>query len=166
MVAHSNVRLTMAWCALFRQKDSFDPTIRLFVVVDPRAGHGPGIGGFKADSEIGVASKAGHPCYSWAPADPMPGRRSRTLRAPRRCSLRSDRSAPRPREAVRHRYCQGGWAVMMLAHFAPNRWTDHHRWPRPFRIGLVCTEKILTRYSAVCAAAGDRVSPATERWQV
>src|SRR6516164_7350042 len=40
-----------------------DPTRRPFVVVDPRAGHGPGIGGFKADSEIGVAMKAGHPCY-------------------------------------------------------------------------------------------------------
>src|SRR3954467_3452586 len=26
---------------------------RPFIVVDPRAGHGPGIGGFKADSEIG-----------------------------------------------------------------------------------------------------------------
>src|SRR5258706_7581292 len=34
---------------------------RPFVVVDPRAGHGPGIGGFKADSEIGVAMAAGHP---------------------------------------------------------------------------------------------------------
>ena len=40
-----------------------DPTKRPFVVVDPRAGHGPGIGGFKADSEIGVALNAGHPCY-------------------------------------------------------------------------------------------------------
>ena len=40
-----------------------DPTRRPFVIVDPRAGHGPGIGGFKADSEIGVAFKAGHPCY-------------------------------------------------------------------------------------------------------
>ena len=40
-----------------------DPKRRPFVVVDPRAGHGPGIGGFKADSEIGVAMKAGHPCY-------------------------------------------------------------------------------------------------------
>src|ERR1700730_14185747 len=40
-----------------------DPARRPFVVVDPRAGHGPGIGGFKADSEIGVALKAGHPCY-------------------------------------------------------------------------------------------------------
>jgi pimeloyl-ACP methyl ester carboxylesterase len=40
-----------------------DPKKRPFVVVDPRAGHGPGIGGFKADSEIGVALRAGHPCY-------------------------------------------------------------------------------------------------------
>src|SRR5689334_4722618 len=28
-----------------------DPLRRPFVIVDPRAGHGPGIGGFKADSE-------------------------------------------------------------------------------------------------------------------
>src|SRR5262249_53114496 len=51
-----------------------DPNRRPFVVVDPRAGHGPGIGGFKADSEIGVALKAGHPCYfiGFLP-DPIPG---------------------------------------------------------------------------------------------
>src|SRR3954464_2897809 len=51
-----------------------DPARRPFVIVDPRAGHGPGIGGFKADSEIGVAFKAGHPCYfvGFLP-DPMPG---------------------------------------------------------------------------------------------
>src|SRR6476620_491624 len=47
---------------------------RPFVIIDPRAGHGPGIGGFKADSEIGVAMKAGHPCYfvGFLP-EPMPG---------------------------------------------------------------------------------------------
>src|SRR5271166_383928 len=51
-----------------------DPKKRPFVIVDPRAGHGPGIGGFKADSEIGVALRAGHPCYfiGFAP-DPVPG---------------------------------------------------------------------------------------------
>jgi hypothetical protein len=38
-----------------------DPVKRPFVVVDPRAGHGPGIGGFKADCEFGVAMQAGHP---------------------------------------------------------------------------------------------------------
>ena len=40
-----------------------DPLKRPFVVVDPRAGHGPGIAGFKPESEIGVAIEAGHPCY-------------------------------------------------------------------------------------------------------
>ncbi len=40
-----------------------DPAKRPFVVVDPRAGHGPGIGGMKKDSEIGVAMANGHPCY-------------------------------------------------------------------------------------------------------
>ena len=53
---------------------SINPTFRPFVVVDPRAGHGPGIGGFKSESEIGVAFKAGHPCYfvGFLP-EPMPG---------------------------------------------------------------------------------------------
>jgi hypothetical protein len=51
-----------------------DPRKRPFVVVDPRAGHGPGIGGFKPDSEVGAALKAGHPCYfvGFLP-DPVPG---------------------------------------------------------------------------------------------
>src|SRR6267143_2945909 len=42
---------------------SIDASKRPFIVVDPRAGHGPGIGGMKHDSEIGVALAAGHPCY-------------------------------------------------------------------------------------------------------
>jgi Protein of unknown function (DUF3141) len=51
-----------------------DTKRRPFVIVDPRAGHGPGIGGFKADSEIGVAFRAGHSCYfiGFLP-EPMPG---------------------------------------------------------------------------------------------
>ncbi len=40
-----------------------DTRKRPVVVVDPRAGHGPGIGGMKKDSEIGVALEDGHPCY-------------------------------------------------------------------------------------------------------
>ncbi len=51
-----------------------DPVKPPVVVVDPRAGHGPGIGGMKPDSEIGVAIRAGHPCYfvGFSP-EPMPG---------------------------------------------------------------------------------------------
>jgi len=40
-----------------------DPTKRPFIVFDPRAGHGPGIGGMKRDSEIGIALINGHPVY-------------------------------------------------------------------------------------------------------
>src|SRR5271167_162359 len=41
---------------------AIDRRKRPFIVFDPRAGHGPGIGGMKHDSEIGVALVAGHPC--------------------------------------------------------------------------------------------------------
>jgi len=40
-----------------------DPKRRPYIVIDPRAGHGPGIGGFKDDSQVGVALRAGHPVY-------------------------------------------------------------------------------------------------------
>src|SRR5437868_9383273 len=42
---------------------TIDPRRRPFVIVDPRAGHGPGIGGFQADRDGGVLLKAGQPCY-------------------------------------------------------------------------------------------------------
>lgn len=42
---------------------SIDPRKRPVVVVDPRAGQGAGIGGFKSESEIGDALRAGHPVY-------------------------------------------------------------------------------------------------------
>ncbi len=33
------------------------------IILDPRAGHGPGIGGFKRDSEVGMALHEGYPVY-------------------------------------------------------------------------------------------------------
>ena len=36
---------------------------RPWVIIDPRAGHGSGIGGFKSESEVGVALRDGHPVY-------------------------------------------------------------------------------------------------------
>ena len=99
-----------------------DPRKRPFVVVDPRAGHGPGIGGFKADSEIGVAMKAGHPAYfiGFLP-DPMPGQTILDIAAAEAVFL----------EAVIARHpeaegkpcvignCQAGWAVMIVAALRP-----------------------------------------------
>ena len=76
-----------------------DPRKRPFVVVDPRAGHGPGIGGFKADSEIGVAMAAGHPCYfvGFLP-EPVPGQTIEDIMVARgRVPRAGDRAAPRGR---------------------------------------------------------------------
>jgi pimeloyl-ACP methyl ester carboxylesterase len=51
-----------------------DETRRPVVVIDPRAGQGPGIGGFKPVSEVGDAFKAGHPVYFIGfAADPVEG---------------------------------------------------------------------------------------------
>jgi len=36
---------------------------RPIIIIDPRAGHGPGIGGAKRDSEIGMALDQGYPVY-------------------------------------------------------------------------------------------------------
>ncbi len=47
---------------------------RPIVIIDPRAGHGPGIGGSKRDSEIGMALENGHPVYFILfYMDPIPG---------------------------------------------------------------------------------------------
>ena len=99
-----------------------DPTRRPFVVVDPRAGHGPGIGGFKADSEIGVALKAGHPCYfvGFLP-DPMPGQtiediaRAEAVFLEKVIALHPDADG----KPCVIGNCQAGWAVMMLAAMRP-----------------------------------------------
>lgn len=37
---------------------------RPIIIIDPRAGHGPGIGGAKRDSEIGMALDQGYPVYA------------------------------------------------------------------------------------------------------
>ncbi len=51
-----------------------DDAKRPVVVVDPRAGQGPGIGGFKTESEIGDALHTGHPVYFINfSAEPVPG---------------------------------------------------------------------------------------------
>ncbi len=57
-----------------------DESLRPYLIVDPRAGHGPGIGGFKQDSQVGVALKAGYPVYFviFFP-DPVPGQTIRDV---------------------------------------------------------------------------------------
>jgi hypothetical protein len=40
-----------------------DDTKRPFIIICPRAGHSPGVGGHKEDSQVGVAFREGHPVY-------------------------------------------------------------------------------------------------------
>jgi hypothetical protein len=98
------------------------PRRRPFVVVDPRAGHGPGIGGFKADSEIGVAMKAGHPCYfiGFLP-EPMPGQtieriaKAEAIFIEKVISLHPEANG----KPCVIGNCQAGWAIMILASLRP-----------------------------------------------
>ena len=102
---------------------AIDPRNRPFIVFDPRAGHGPGIGGMKHDSEIGVALKAGHPCYfvGFLP-DPVPGQTIEDV-----CEAEAGFI-----EEVGKRHpsaegkpclignCQAGWQIMMMSAVHPD----------------------------------------------
>ncbi len=95
---------------------------RPYVIIDPRAGHGPGIGGFKDDSQAGVALKAGHPVYFVIFfRDPEPGQTMLDVCAAEQqfvrkvCELHPDSAKP----AIVGN-CQGGWAAMMVASSDPD----------------------------------------------
>lgn len=98
-----------------------DPAKRPFVIVDPRAGHGPGIGGFKADSEIGAALAVGHPCYfvGFLP-DPEPGQTvedvMRAEAAFLECVIARHPDCEKPLVIGN---CQAGWQVLMTAAMRP-----------------------------------------------
>ncbi|MCI0510416.1 uncharacterized protein DUF3141 [Chromohalobacter marismortui] len=100
-----------------------DPLKRPFVIVDPRAGHGPGIGGFKPDSEIGVALRAGHPCYfiGFLPF-PVPGQHVEDVVDAEIAFMRAvgARHAEANEKPVVIGNCQAGWQLMMAAALEPD----------------------------------------------
>ena len=98
-----------------------DDTKRPYVIIDPRAGHGPGIGGFKDDSQVGVAIAAGHPVYFVIFfRDPEPGQTLLDVCSAEQQFVRSvrQRHPDSPKPAIVGN-CQGGWAAMMLASADP-----------------------------------------------
>ncbi len=101
-----------------------DPMKAPIIVVDPRAGHGPGIGGMKQDSEIGVALAAGHACYfiGFLPK-PIPGQTVEDVC--RAEAIFVDDVAARHPDAegkpVIIANCQAGWQIMMMAATNPHR---------------------------------------------
>ena len=101
---------------------AIDPRKRPVVVVDPRAGQGPGIGGFKTESEIGDALNAGHPVYFIGfGATPAPGQQfldvveGQVTFFERVVELHPE--APRP-FAIGN--CQAGYQTLMVAMLRPD----------------------------------------------
>ena len=102
---------------------TIDPTKRPFIVFDPRAGHGPGIGGMKHDSEIGVALRAGHPCYfvGFLP-EPQPGQTIEDVCRAEALFVKivADRHEAADGKPVLIGNCQAGWQIMMMAAMTPD----------------------------------------------
>lgn len=100
------------------------PTVpkRPIVIIDPRAGHGPGIGGSKRDSEIGMALNNGHPVYFILFfTEPIPGQ---TL-----ADVEEAMAKFMEKVAELHPYadapavmgnCQAGWAAALLCADRPD----------------------------------------------
>lgn len=99
-----------------------DESKRPFIIVDPRAGHGPGIGGFKPDSEIGAALQAGHPCYfvGFLPM-PVPGQTIEHVLAAQAAFVRAvhERHSDSEGKPAVIANCQAGWQTLMAAALWP-----------------------------------------------
>ncbi|MCW2284756.1 pimeloyl-ACP methyl ester carboxylesterase [Rhodoblastus acidophilus] len=95
---------------------------RPYMIIDPRAGHGAGIGGFKPDSQVGVALHDGHPVYFCVfRPQPEPGQTLADVMRAEAEFLREIRrrhpDAPKP---IVVGNCQGGWATLILAAANPD----------------------------------------------
>ena len=96
--------------------DCVDPAKPPVIIIDPRAGHGPGMGGFKRESEVGVALHTGHPVYFvvFFPEPCSHQTLADVLAALRRFVADvSERHAGR--KPVLYGNCQGGWAAILLS---------------------------------------------------
>src|SRR3989337_588397 len=76
-------------------EECVDETKPPILVIDPRAGHGPGMGGFKRESEIGIALHEGHPVY-FVTFFPAPSPRQRLRDVPHTLRRFVDEVAARP----------------------------------------------------------------------
>ena len=91
------------------------------MIIDPRAGHGAGIGGFKPDSQVGEAFADGHQVYfvAFRPM-PEPTQTIADVRDAEIIFLKHiiDQHPHSPKPIVIGN-CQGGWAAMLVAAAVP-----------------------------------------------
>ena len=95
---------------------------RPIVVIDPRAGHGPGIGGSKLSSQIGIALQYGHPVYFISfTTDPVPGQTITHVHDAEIAFLEevAKRHPNAPKAAVIGN-CQAGWAAALIGADRPD----------------------------------------------
>ncbi len=99
-----------------------DETKRPYVIIDPRAGHGAGIGGFKPDNQVGVALSKGHPVYFVSfERDPVPGQTLADVMHAEAGFVRTVRARhPDSPQPVVTGNCQGGWAALLMAACNPD----------------------------------------------
>ena len=100
-----------------------DARKRPVVVIDPRAGQGPGIGGFKAVSEIGDAFKFGHPVYFIGfTADPVDGQRVEDVAHAHTVFIEKvgELHPEAPGRPFVVGNCQAGWHAIMAACMRPD----------------------------------------------
>jgi pimeloyl-ACP methyl ester carboxylesterase len=95
---------------------------RPYLIVDPRAGHGAGIGGFKSDSQVGVALHDGHPVYFlvFRPQPEPCQTLADVMRAEAEFVREIGRRHPKSPKPIIVGNCQGGWASMVLAAANPD----------------------------------------------
>lgn len=101
-----------------REGDSVPPIrpCRPVMIFDPRAGHGPGIGGFKGESEVGMALEQGYPVYfvAFFP-DPCPGQSLADVHHALRRFVAEVARRHAGQSPVLYGNCQAGWAVVLLS---------------------------------------------------
>lgn len=99
-----------------------DEKKRPYIIIDPRAGHGAGIGGFKHESQVGVALSQGHPVYFVAfKRLPEPTQTIADVTyAEGRFAREVAKRHPNSDAPTIIGNCQGGWAALILAATNPN----------------------------------------------
>ena len=96
--------------------DCVDPEKSPVIVIDPRAGHGPGIGGFKRDSEVGIALHVGHPVYFVVFfAEPCPGQTLGDVLSALRQFVEHVAKLHPGKRPILYGNCQAGWAATLVS---------------------------------------------------
>ncbi len=110
-------------CRVLPNKDTIiDPAKRPIIVADPRAGHGPGIGGFKPDSQVGIAMNQGRQVYALSfTSDPAPRQTLDDVIHANGVFIEHVRQLhPEAENPVVIGNCQAGWAVALTAASRPD----------------------------------------------